>query len=249
MTTTTSTTRSQTQTTITAAMLDPLPLPVQRYMRFTGVVGKPWIDTVQIRYAGKMRTAQDKGWLPMQVEQCYTTTPPSFLWKVRFKMAGVPLLFGRDIYRDGHAHMLGKLLGLFTVIDGAGEPVDQGTMVRFLQEMSWFPIAYLGENITWQAVDDHCADVTLTAYGKSVTGRMYFDGAGRPLSFIAQRYGDFEGGPVLRTWATPMTDYGPLAGLNLPLSGMGVWQLPEGDFPYINIRLTHVAYNVAIPQY
>lgn len=223
-----------------------LPAPVRRYLTYTGVIGKPWIETVRLQYTGKFRTGVGKRWMPISVNQVYTTNPPSFFWKARFKIAGLPLLFVSDTYKAGQGHMHGILAGLFTVVDGRGVEVDQGTMVRYLQEMTWFPIAYLGENITWQAVDDHAADVTLHDNGKSVTARMYFDDAGRLLTFIAQRFGEFNGRFSINTWTTPTTEYGTFCGLNLPASGLGVWQLPTGDFPYVDVRLTHIEYNQAI---
>jgi hypothetical protein len=216
---------------------------VQRYLRFSGVVGQPWIRTVRLRYRGHFRMAVNKPWMPLHAEQFYTTDRPGFLWKARFSIAGLPLMFGSDLYKDGHSHMHGKLLGLFTVVDGQGETVDQGTMLRYLQEMSWFPTAYLGHNITWRALDDHSADVSLHDRGKTVTGRMYFDDEGRLLSFVAQRYGEFNGRSMLETWSTPTTEYARLAGLRLPAAGLGVWQLPKGDFAYINVRVTRIEYN------
>jgi hypothetical protein len=226
-----------------------LPAPVRRYLTHAGVIGKPWIDTVSVKYTGKFRTGADRRWMSIRVHQVYTTNPPGFLWKARFKIAGLPLMFGSDLYKAGHSHMHGKLLGLFTVVDGRGTEVDQGTRVRYLQEMTWFPIAYLGKNITWQAVDDHAADVTLHDHGKSVSARMYFDDAGRLLTFIAQRYGEFDGRYSIRTWTTPTTEYGVFGGLNLPAGGMGVWQLPTGDVPYVDVRLTGVEYNQPIEAF
>jgi hypothetical protein len=226
-----------------------LPAPVRRYLTYTGVIGKPWIETVRLKYVGKFRTGIGKRWMPISVNQFYTTNPPGFLWKARFKIAGLPLMFGSDTYKAGHSHMHGKLAGLFTVVDGRGDEVDQGTMVRYLQEMMWFPIAYLGENITWQAVDEHAADVTFHDNGRSVTARMYFDDSGRLLTFIAQRYGEFNGRYSINTWTTPIVEYGVFCGLNLPAVGLGVWQLPTGDFPYVEVRLADIEYNQPIEPF
>jgi len=72
-------------------MLDPLPEPVQRYMRWTEVVGKPWIRTAHIRQEGVFRLAADKPWMSMRAEQVFTVDPPGFVWQARFKMFGLPL--------------------------------------------------------------------------------------------------------------------------------------------------------------
>jgi hypothetical protein len=234
---------------VTYDMLTHLPPAVQRYLTYSGVVGKPWIDTVSLKYTGRFRTAPDKPWMPLNVHQYYTTKPPGFLWKAHFKVAGLPLVAGSDVYKAGHSHIHGKLAGLVTVMDGEGEEVDQGTMVRYLQEMSWFPVAYLGENITWTEVDDHAAEVTFTDHRKSVTGRIYFDDLGRFLNFTAQRYGEFDGGYALQTWSTPMTEYGTFCGLRIPVAGLGVWQLSAGDFAYVDVHVTEMEYNQPIEDF
>jgi hypothetical protein len=224
-----------------------LPAPIQRYMRYSGVVGRPPIKTAIVKYAGKFRLGPGQPWMHLVAEQFYTVNPPGFLWKAQFKAAGLPIMFGQDIYKNGHSRMHGKLLGLFTVVDGQGDEVDQGAMVRYLLEIPWFPTAYLEENISWQEIDDHAADVTLDAFGQQVTGRMFFDDAGRLLNFRAQRYGEFQGKFVLHTWSTPITEYGSFAGLNLPCAGTATWLLPSGDLPYIQYRLKEVIYNRPVP--
>ncbi len=228
---------------VTADMLSSLPAPARRYMDYTGVVGKPWIDTARIQYTGRFRMGADKAWMPIQAEQAYTTNPPAFHWKARFKMAGLWLMSGDDTYRDGHGRMFGKLAGLIKVVDFRGDELDQGTMLRYLNEMTWFPTAFLGDNIAWQAVDDRSADVSFTDAGKTVTARLFFDSQGRLTDFVAQRYRENNGRFSLDTWSTPMTKYGSLGGLNLPVRGQAVWQLPSGDLPYADLELTDITYN------
>lgn len=241
--------RSTASPLITEADLARLPAVVQRYLNYTGVIGTPRIETVRLKYRGAFRTGAEKPWMPIEATQYYTTNPPGFLWKARFKFAGLPFMFANDVYKAGNSHMQGKLAGLFTVVDGQGDEINQGSMVRYLQEMTWFPSAYLGENITWVAVSDHAADVTFQDQGMQVTGRMYFDDDGRLLTFTAQRYGQFDGKYLVRTWATPMTEFGVFNGLRVPIAGIGVWQLPEGDLPYVKVRVTRIEYNQPIESF
>ena len=163
-------------------------------------------------------------------------------------MAGLWLMTANDSYKTGHGHMAGKVAGLFTVMNIRGEELDQGTMLRYLNEMTWFPIAFLGDNIAWQAVDDRSADVTFADAGKRVTARLFFDDAGRLTDFVALRYRENKGAFTLDTWSTPMTQYGVLAGLNLPVRGQAVWKLPSGDLPYADLMLNSIEYNVPIPS-
>jgi len=228
---------------VSAAMLDHLPEPVKRYLNYTGLVGKPWADTVFLKQTGRFRLGADRPWMPMTAEEWYTTDPPSLLWKARFKMAGLPLLSGRDRYEGGRGHMFGKLAGLYTIFDTRGPELDQATMIRYLNEIMWFPNAFLGEHITWQSVDDHSADATFSDGGKSVTGRWFFDEQGRITNFTAKRYREIAGNYSLDDWSTPMTGYGQLAGLNLPTHGQAVWNLPDGDLIYAELTITEVEYN------
>lgn len=234
---------------ITEVMLDKLPEPVRRYLFYTGVVGQPWIDTARLKYKGVFRMDKDKPWMPMRAEQVYMTNPPGFQWKAHFSMFGLPLLYGQDTYKDGQGHMFGKLAGLKTVFDVRGAELVQGTMLRYLQEMMWFPIAYLSDYITWDAVDDHAADATFTYGTERVTGRMYFDDAGRAMNFVAQRYRETQGTFSLDTWTTPISEYSTFAGLRLPFSGQATWLLPAGDLTYIKLEIAEVTYNVPIPAF
>ena len=191
-------------------------------MRFTGVLGKPWINSVVLKQVGKFRQGLNRPWMPMTAKQIYTISPPSFVWDARFKFMGLPLLRARDEYKSGRGRMHAKLAALITVFDVQGEKLDQGAMVRYLSEMIWFPIAFLGENIKWRAVDSHSADVQLVDADKSVSGRLFFDDDGRPTNFTAKRYREIDGGFSLDAWSTPITGYGMRAGLHLPTQGQAV---------------------------
>ena len=233
------------QRLVTAEMLEGLPEPVRRYLEYTGVVGQPWIETVCLKQRGRFRLGLERPWMPMSAEEWYSTDPPSLTWKARFKVAGLPLLRARDRYEGGHGHMYGKLAGLITVFDARGEELDQATMIRYLNEIMWFPTAFLGEYITWQEVDDQSAEVTFRDGGKSVSGRMFFDEVGRLTNFRTMRYREMEGEYSLDPWSTPMSGYGVLGGLNLPLRGQAVWNLEAGDLVYADLEVTEVVYNSA----
>ena len=142
--------------------------------------------------------------------------------------------------------MFGKLAGLFTVFDVCGEQLDQATMIRYLNEIMWFPTAYLGDNILWEAQDDASARVTFSDGGKSVSAAMFFDDTGHLTNFTTMRYREMDGEFSLDPWSTPITAYGEFAGLNLPVRGQAVWNLPSGDLPYADLEITEVEYNAPV---
>jgi hypothetical protein len=229
---------------VTTDSLKALPEPVQRYMNFSDVLGKPWIHSVRLNQSGRFRTAADRPWMAMRAVQTYATEPPSFSWEARFKLFGLPLLRAKDQYASGHGHMFGRLAGIYTLFDERGEELDQGAMIRYLSEMIWFPIAFLGENIKWEAIDDGCAQVTLTDGDKSVSGKLFIDSEGRPINFSAMRYREDKGDYSLDAWSTPITDYGERIGLMLPVRGQAMWHLESGPLTYIDLLLGEIEYNV-----
>ena len=228
---------------ISKSMLADLPAPVQRYMSFTGVLGKPWINSVVLKQVGKFRQGLDRPWMPMIANQTYTISPPSFVWDARFKFMGLPLLRAQDEYRFGRSRMYGKLAALLTIFDIQGEKLDQGAMIRYLSEMIWFPTAFLGENITWRAVDSHSAEVQLVDANKTVSGILFFDDEGKPTNFTSMRYREIDGDFSLDAWSTPITGYGEFAGLNLPTNGQAVWNLQSGDFMFSEVEIEEIKYN------
>ncbi|MFC2053910.1 DUF6544 family protein [Chloroflexota bacterium] len=233
------------QRLVTSEMLENLPHPVQRYMAYTGVVGNPWINTVRLKQVGRFRLGLDRPWMPVTAEEYYTTNPPTLIWNARFKVAGLPLLRARDKYESGQGYMFGKFAGLFTVFDASGEKLDQATMIRYLNEIMWFPTAFLGENISWEDFDDHSAKVTFSDCGKSVSGRMVFDDDGRLTNFTTMRYREIDGEFSLDPWSTPIMAYGERAGLKLPIRGQALWNLASGDLTYADLEITEVEYNSA----
>jgi hypothetical protein len=233
---------------VTGDMLQGLPAPVQRYLTYTGVVGKPVVNTVELEMQGRIRQDEQQPWMEIVAREFYTVEPPAFTWHAATKVAGLPLVRVRDSYIAGEGNLHVSLAGLMTMSDARGTDVDQGSLMRYLNEMMWFPAAYLRENLAWEAIDDHSARVTLTDEGESVSAVLTFDEQGRLTNFIADRYAN-AGTPQssLERWSTPISSYGEFEGLRLPIAGSGVWHLPSGDLTYIELEITGIQYNVSVP--
>jgi hypothetical protein len=123
--------------------------------------------------------------------------------------------------------MLIKAASLFTVDDAEGPEMDQGEMVRYLSEMMWFPSAFLEDNISFETIDARSSRVTLTDHGRSATGTLFFDTEGRLTEFVALRYAGV--GRDLETWSAPVTAYGELAGLRLPVRAKACGSSPTAS--------------------
>jgi hypothetical protein len=236
--------QEQRQVIITEEMLQKLPDPVKRYLLYTGIVGKPIVQTVRLKQVGKIRKNVNQPWMNIQAKQYYSVNPPCFVWIAYMRVFGLPLVKVRDYYTEGRGNILVKVLSLFTIANSSGKDMDQGAMMRYLNEMMWFPSAFLGKNISFEPIDANSAKVTLTDMSKSVTATMYFDAEGKLTNFIAPRYRDMGNKKFdLENWSTPIKEYGEFEGMKLPLRGAGVWNLKEGDLEYIDLTVTDLEYN------
>ena len=144
---------------VTEEMLEELPEPVRRYLRYAGVVGRPFPGTVRLRQKGRMRTGPGQPWMPLDAEEHYSVQPPGFVWAGTARLGPLPVARARDMYAGGQGRMLVKVALLWPVVDASGAQMTQGEMTRYLSEMIWFPAAFLADNIAFQAVDDSSASI------------------------------------------------------------------------------------------
>ncbi len=229
---------------VTDEDLEGLPESVQRYLRYTGVVGQPRIKTIRLKQQGAMRLAPDKSWLPMKATQYYATESPAFIWKGTIKAAPLFKITARDRYRGGRGNMQIRLMGLFKVVDMTEPELDQGTLVRFLSEGIWFPTVYLEDYITWEAIDSLSAKATMAYMETTASAMFYFNELGQVVDFVADRYMEKKGTFELRRWSTPLYEYREINGLMLPVTGEAIWELDDCDFSYIRVELLQIEYNV-----
>ncbi len=225
---------------ITEADLVDLPEPVQRWLRFSGVVGKERPTTVRLKQEGELRLGE-RGWFPFTAEEYYTTDPPGFVWTVKVEMAPLVSVVGRDAYLGGRGSMDMRLFGLIPVAKDSGPEMDRGDLLRYLNEIMWFPAGAISPYITWEAKDATSAQATMSYAGVSASATFIFDEQGRLANMLAERF-DREDGKV-NLWSTPITGYGGFAGVRIPVAGEGVYARDTGDYPYIRLRITALEYD------
>jgi hypothetical protein len=226
---------------VTEADLVGLPEPVQRWLRWSNVVGTAYPVSVRLRQEGEFRMGQDRGWMPFTAEEYYATDPPGYVWKVTFRMAPLVTVRGRDRYAGGQASIVMRLLSLIPVANDHSPGLNQGAMLRFLNETMWFPAGVLSAYIAWEPRDATSAVATMRYGGVSASATFWFDDQGRLTNMTAERFDNAK--KAMLPWSTPISDYGQLAGIGVPVQGAGVWHYEQGEFPYIRLRVTDLEYN------
>lgn len=229
---------------VTARDLEALPAPVERWLARAGVAGKNWSQSARIEQLGEIRTSPDAAWMATTAEQHFTTNPPSFVWRVRTSMFGVPIS-GRDRYADGEGNMLILAAGFVSIADARGAAVDQGSLLRYLGELVWIPSAALGKNISWSAIDDTHARATLHDEALSVSATFRIDARGRVVGLEAERYLGDGDAATLTPWLVECSDWDRFDGVEVPTRGKVSWNLPSGAFTYYRWQVTRLVLDQA----
>ncbi len=228
---------------VTPESVKPLPAIVQKWLYRSQAVGKEDVQVVRLMQKGEMKTQPDGRWIPFGAEQYNTLVNPGFIWQTRIQMMPLVSVVGRDKYIQGHGNMLIKALGLFPVADAKGPAIDQGSLLRNLAEICWFPAAALREYIQWEPLDSLSAKATMTNGGISASGIFRFTPAGDMESFEAKRYYDRKEGATLEDWLVTMKGYKVFNGVRIGHQSEVTWKLKTGDYTWLKLEITEIHYN------
>jgi len=224
-----------------------LPDSVQRWLKASQIIGKENISALRLKQNGKMKIKPNGKWMTARAKQYFTTDEPGFIWQVKVNMAPLLSFKGRDKYYQGEGHMLIKLLSLIPVADAKGQEIDQGTLLRYLGEIIWFPTAALSDYIEWEAIDSNLAKATMDYGGVKASGFFHFNDRGEVIKFTCERYyskGDNQ--YSLEKYKALVGDYKEFDGLKIPSKGDAIWELESGDYNYYKFEITEVEYNKAV---
>ena len=228
---------------ITEEQVMALPLPVQRYLTYAQVVGKAPVRMVRLKQKGFIRQQPGQKWFPMDAEQYFTTTPPALLWHAKMRPFPLVWISATDRFSDGHGSMRIKPLSLITVANARGPEMDQGSALRYLAEMIWFPTAWLSDYIEWQAIDAHSVKAVSHQPRLTVSAVMYVNEQGQPTHFTTDRFMEENGHYRLTPWSGQCNEYREVDGMRIPTRIDVSWQLASGEFSYFRCKIAEIEYN------
>ena len=223
---------------VTEEAVSQLPVSVQRWIRRSNVVGRKTPNVIRVVQHGSLRTKPRGKWMPFEAVQYFSIDPPAFVWSAKIKATPLFTIAGRDTFKDGKGNMLIKPLYMFSAADSRGEEINQGTLLRYMAEMAWFPQAAVSRYLRWEFIDDHHARVTMSYGGTSASGVYRFNDDGTFAGFEALRYGDFEGTYRLEKWSVTTTGYRSFKGVLIGNENEVTWKLKEGDFTWLKLEIT-----------
>jgi hypothetical protein len=231
---------------LTESDLSHLPAVVQKYLRYTGAVGKPGIHNFRAVFEGEMKLKENAGWMKIRSVQYNFYDDPARYFYISAKMMGVPVT-GLHVYEQGHATMQIKAAGLVAVADAKGPVMDQGETVTVLNDMCFMaPATLANPGIYWKPLDEYRVIAEYSNSGIKVKVELRFNNLGQLVGFVSEdRSRSFDGKSYEQMpWSTPIGEYVEMEERMVPTYGEAVWHYPDREFCYGRFRVKEIAYNV-----
>lgn len=232
--------------TITAEDIAHLPSLLQGYLKLTGVIGQESINNAKIIFKGRMRSNPDAPWMNFSSEQYTFFDKSTRAFYIRAKKMGLPVN-GLHLYQDEEAFMKIKLAGLFSIINVAGQEMDQSETVTFLNDMCFFAPGVLPgmDNIEWEELNNKQLKATYKTNSRSIDAVLEFDDEGWLVNFISDDRYEIAGKEInKRPWFTPVEEFAFFGQTKLPKKAGAWYQRPDKDFCYGEFTTIDVLYNV-----
>lgn len=225
---------------ITEADIQHLPEPVQKYLRYVGVLNKPRWRNVTIVFEGEMRD-RGKDWFPFRSEQYNFFDEPTRLFFMKGQMNGMTVP-GYHAYKNGMATMQIKVFGLFPVVDNKGDIMNKAETVTVFNDMCLMaPASLIDKRIQWEPIDSVSSKATFTCNSISISAVLYFNETGQLTNFVSDDRSSMD--MKQYRFSTPVRDYKNINGYNVMTYGEAIWHYPEGEFVYGKFHLKNITSN------
>jgi hypothetical protein len=223
-----------------------LPEPVRRYLHYAVSAEASATRSARLKHDGFFRTKPNQKWLAIRGEEYFTVAVPGFVWNATVRPAPLLWIEARDLLQSGHGNMLVKINSAIIIADAKGPELDQGASLRWLGEAIWFPYAFVGDQVRWEAIDDHSARATLIQPGLPVAAIFEIDDEGELTSLRSDRYRDLgKGQSVLTPWVAQCSEYRTFSGFRVPTAVDVAWEIDQQRFSYARFLVTTLEYNLA----
>lgn len=236
--------RRQPETQLIEPDIAHLPIPVQKYLKYTGCLDKPKVQNVKFSFSGQMRD-KEKDWFSFTSEQYNFFDKKERLFFMKACVFGLPV-HGYHRLKGGEASMLIKLLSIVPVVNLSGKEMLQSETVTFFNDMCFFaPATLIDNNIRWQTIDDHTVEASFSYQKNIIKAKLYFNEGWQLINFESDdRYARVNDQMHNYRFFTPVRDYKFYGGYRLGSFGEAIFMYPDGPFTYGRFHLQKVAYNL-----
>jgi hypothetical protein len=227
-----------------ARMAEPLPVPVQRYLRFAMKEGQPNIRYAVLKQRAQFRHGPERPWFKVKATEYISGMEPGFVWdavlthnKAWWRTAKLSYYQGK-----GSGHI--KLYGAITLQEVEGPETDASMLFRFLSELVWLPTGLLPtKTLRWEPIDDATARAVITDGTTTITADFHVNEIGQIDRIITtSKYRDLKSGFEQHRFTLECRNYAEVEGVMIPLEVDFIWNMPQGDYTYGQFMIEQVRY-------
>lgn len=224
------------------AMVEGLPEPAARFLRFAIAPGTPLAAAAEIDMGGELGlgTKEAPGYRPMRARQILAA-PHGLVWRLR--AGGAPGIAGSDGMVGDRSWTRFWLGGLVPVVRAGGDEDHlRSSLGRAVAEAAfWTPAALLPQaGARWEAVDHETARATLRHRGMTQSVDIRIDSEGRPLWVAIARWSaaNPEREYRLQPFGGTLSDFRDVGGYRLPfrVEGGNLFGTPD-YFPFFRAEV------------
>jgi len=222
-----------------------LPAIVQKYLHYSGSIGKEKVSNFRAVFTGGIRSNSTEDFMPLKSVQYNFTDKPTRLFYIVAKKKGIPAK-GIHLYKDQTAIMLVKIFGLFTVVNAKGKEMNQGETVTLFNDMCFMaPASLIDRNIEWKEVDNITVDAKFNNGNITISATLFFNEEGELVNFLSNDRFETSDGKTYKNypWITPVTGYTNVNGHRLPSGAKLIYKHPDEDLCYGEFNLISIEYN------
>ncbi|MFV8749992.1 DUF6544 family protein [Nannocystaceae bacterium ST9] len=219
--------------------LDGLPVPVQRFMRRNLEDGTPHLSCARLRQSGNLRERPGQPWTEFEAEEYVVASTPALLWYARLRPFPLVWVDNRELLVSGRAHSLSKIFSTLGAVDRDDDATRRTLLLRWMVDLVFVPSAMLPrDGLSWTALDDDRAELTVREGEHEVHGIFVFDDKGDVVRFESdERPWLGESRPQTALWIAEFGEHRAFGGLSIPTRFALRWELDGQTFPYQQAKL------------
>lgn len=221
---------SQTSKKLSPEIFNELPKPVKNYFSYALKKDQSYIDYLRLKHDGSFKSSIHGKWMDIKGEQYFRAQTPGFVWIGKTKM-----FKAIDSYIDDKGKLSVYLFGFLRIANKKGNTLNQAELLRWLGESVWMPTNLLpDEYITWSAIDDSTAKLSMNYNGTSVYYDVHFNDRGQITKLETQRYME----DTKQKWVGELDNYQRVDGMMLPTNIKASWILDDKKHTYADFYVT-----------
>lgn len=223
-----------------------MPACVQKYIEYTGAIGKPKPQNMFIEFDAEMYRKPGAKAMKSHSVQYNFFKNHSRLFLMKASKMGI-IFRALHIYKNMQASFQVKVAELFKVVDIKGEELTTAETVTLLNDICIFaPGGLSDKRFTWSSIDSLKAKISFSNGKYNVSAVLYFNEKGELINFISDDRSALQNDGSMKKirWSTPVSDYKEIEGRKIPTFGRTIWHYPEGEFTYGIFKLKNIRYNL-----